>query len=154
MLGAGRSEMHPERLAAQKMSSNNLTRLFNTTFSKENKPTWEAVQSFLREHLGLWGDVAVDKRTEQELYEIYERNYGNADAKEESVVNLYSSNSRLVQSAIAYLNKTAGYGWSYGSHSGSPVGLYVKGKAAEAFLPARDNTDVAPIIAEVAGYKR
>lgn len=154
MLGAGRYEMHPERLGAQKMSTDNLTRLFNTTFQKENKPTWEDAKDFLREHLGLWGDVAVDRRTEQELREIFDRNYGSSDAKEERVANLYSSNSLFVQRAVAYLNKTAGYGWSYGSHSGSPVGLYVKGKAAEAFLPARDNTDIAPTIAKVAGYKR
>ena len=136
------------------MSTDNLTRLFNTTFPKENKPTWEDAKDFLREHLGLWGDVAVDRRTEQELRDIFDRNYGSSDAKEERVANLYSSNSLFVQRAVAYLNRTAGYGWSYGSHSGSPVGLYVKGKAAEAFLPARDNTDIAPTIAKVAGYKR
>lgn len=152
MLGAGAYEMHPDRLKGQDMSADMLTRLFAMTYNKDNVPTWEDAQNFLREHLGLWGEVEVDRRTEQELKATYDRSYGKKDAQEERVVNLYSSNSMLVQQAIGYLNKTAGYGWSYGSHSGSPVGLYVKGEAAEAFLQARDNTDIAPIIAKVAGY--
>lgn len=152
MLGAGRYEMHPDRLKGQDMSADMLTRLFAMTYNKDNVPTWEDAQNFLREHLGLWGEVEVDRRTEMELKATYDRSYGKKDAEEERVVNMYSSNSMLVQQAIGYLNQTAGYGWSYGSHSGSPVGLYVKGEAAEAFLPARDNTDIAPIIAKVAGY--
>ena len=152
MLGAGRYEMKPELLKAQKMSTDMLSRLFGETFKKENNPTWEEAKAFFTEHLGLWGDVAVDRRTEQELKAIFDRNYGKTDSTEERVVNMYSSSSLMVQQAVGYLNKAAGYGWSYGSHSGSPVGLYVKGKAAEAFLPARDNTDIAPIIAKVAGY--
>ena len=152
MLGAGRYEMKPELLKAQKMSTDMLSRLFGETFKKENNPTWEEAKAFFTEHLGLWGDVAVDRRTEQELKAIFDRNYGKTESTEERVVNMYSSSSLMVQQAVEYLNKAAGYGWSYGSHSGSPVGLYVKGKAAEAFLPARDNTDIAPIIAKVAGY--
>lgn len=154
LLGAGLYEMHPDRMKAQKMSANALTRLFNTTFSKEKKPVWEDAKNFLREHLGLWGDVDVDKNTERELKEIFNRNYGSADAKEENVVNLYSSNSLFIQRAIGYLNKTAGYYWSYTSHSGSPVGLYAKGQGAEKFISVRDNTDVAPMISELAGYKK
>lgn len=154
MLGAGLYEMHPERLAAQQASANTLTRLFTTTFSNKENPSWDDAKDFLREHLGMWGEVAVDRRTEEELKNIFDRNYGSSDAKEESVINLYSSNSLFIQRAVGYLNSTAGYGWSFGSHSGSPVGLYVKGNAAEAFIPARDNTDIAPTIAKVAGYKK
>ena len=152
MLGAGRYEMHPERMKGQQMSTDMLSRLFGETFKKENNPTWDEAKAFFTKHLGLWGEVEVDRRTEQELKAIFDRNYGKTDAAEERVVNMYSSHSLLIQQVVAYLNKTAGYGWSYGSHSGSPVGLYVKGKAAEAFLPARDNTDIAPIIAKLAGY--
>ncbi len=154
MLGAGLYEMHPDRMKAQKMSANALTRLFNTTFSKGKKPVWEDAKEFLRDHLGLWEDVDVDKKTEKELKEIFDRNYGSSDAKEESVVNLYSSNSLFIQRAIGYLNNTAGYYWSYTSHSGSPVGLFAKGQGAEKFISARDNTDIAPIISELAGYEK
>ena len=136
------------------MSANALTRLFNTTFSKGNKPVWEDAKGFLRDHLGLWGNVDVDKETEQELKAIFDRNYGSSDAKEESVVNLYSSNSLFIQRAIGYLNNTAGYYWSYTSHSGSPVGVFAKGQGAEKFISVRDNTDIAPMISELAGYKR
>lgn len=153
MLGAGLYEMHPDRMAAQKMSTEALSRLFSTTFPKESKPTWEEVKDFLIRHLGLWEDIKVDRRTEQELKSTYNRNYGSPDAQEERVVNLYSSPALLIQQAVGYLNRTSGYGWSFGSHSGSPVGLYVKGNGAEAFIPARDNTDIAPTIAKVAGYR-
>jgi alkaline phosphatase len=153
LLGAGKYEMHPERLKTQKMSANKLTRLFSTTFRKEDNPAWEDAKAFLCEHLGLWGDVAVDSKAEEELKDIFERNYGSSDAKEESVTNLYSSNSLLIQTAIGYLNKAAGYLWSHTSHSGSPVGLFVKGTQAEAFASIKDNTEIAPTIAKIAGYR-
>ena len=159
MLGSGQYEMHPDRLAGQHMSMDALTALFRKTFIPEDEkdyvtPSWEQVKAFFREHLGLWDSVEVDEKAEAALEEVYHSIFGLEGNRNSSVENLYSSNSKMVTAAVGYLNKVAGYGWSFGSHSGSPVGLYVTGCGAEAFVTVKDNAQIAPTIARLAGYKR
>ena len=97
--------------------------------------------------------MAVSERVEKELKDVYIRTFG----KEGSTlvdVNLYSVNYQLVADVIRALDRSAGYQWSFGSHSGSPVGLYVTGACAEEFSTVRDNAEIAPLIAKLAGYSR
>ena len=156
MLGAGGYEMHPDRLAGQHESADALTAGFRQAFNPGTPdytpPTWEQVRDFFREHLGLWDAVEVDARSEAALRQTYERTFGKDGNRENNVANLYSVNARLVVEAVNILNRSAGFSWSHGSHSGSPVGLYVKGCAAAAFIAVRDNVQIAPTIAELAGY--
>lgn len=158
MLGAGQYEMLPERLSAQKVSSSELTSLFREEFFPEGQPykapSWDQVKAFFTKYLGLWDSVPVSARSEADLKEIYEKTFGKGGNRNLAEVNLYSVNAKMVSEAVLYLNRAAGYQWSYGSHSGSPVGLYVKGKGQEAFVGVRDNTEIAPTIARLAGYKR
>ncbi len=158
MLGSGRYEMHPDRLIRQHASVDAVTDLFREAFFPEDKPfkapTWDAVKAFFTEYLGLWGDVEVNEKTETELKDVYDRTFGKGGDRELSESNLYSVNYRLVADMIRALDRAAGYQWSFGSHSGSPVGLYVTGACAKAFNSVRDNTEIAPLIAELAGYKR
>ena len=156
MLGAGAYEMHPDRLSGQRMSLPALTALFRDTFFPEDRPFtapgWEQVQEFFRVNLGLWDQVAVDRRAEARLHETYEKTFGKGGNRELSEANLYAVNSKMVTDALKCLDEAAGYAWPHGSHSGSPVGLYVKGKGQEAFVTVRDNTEIAPLIARLAGY--
>ena len=158
MLGSGRYEMHPDRLAGQHASVDAVTELFRDTFFPEDKPfkapTWDAVKAFFTEQLGLWGDVEVSERVEQELMDVYDRTFGKGGDRNLSEENLYSVNYRLVADMIRALDRAAGYQWSFGSHSGSPVGLYVTGACAEQFGTVKDNAEIAPLIAKLAGYKR
>ena len=158
MLGSGRYEMHPERLAKQHASVDAVTDLFRDAFFPEDKPfkapSWDAVKAFFTEHLGLWGEVEVSERVENDLKEIYDRTFGKGGNRELSESNLYSVNYQLVADVIRALDRAAGYQWSFGSHSGSPVGLYVTGACAEEFNTVRDNAEIAPLIAKLAGYAR
>lgn len=157
MLGAGKYEMHPERLAAQKASASVLTDRFKETFFPEGQaykaPAWESVKAFFSEQLGLWSSVEVTAAAEAKLKEIYDQTFGRGGNRELSESNLYSVNAKLVSEAVKYLDSTAGFQWSYGSHSGSPVGLYADGRDSDAFVPVRDNTEIAPTIARLAGWK-
>ena len=158
MLGSGRYEMHPERLAGQHASVDALTDLFRDAFFPEDKPfktpSWDAVKVFFTEQLGLWGEVEVNERTEQELKDVYDRTFSKGGDRNLSEENLYSVNYRLVADVIRALDRAAGYQWSFGSHSGSPVGLYVTGACAEEFNTVKDNAEIAPMIAKLAGYKK
>lgn len=117
-------------------------------------PTWDQVKAFFSENLGLWTSVAVDRRTEEALKATYDKTFGAGGNRENNVTNLYSVNTTLVSDAVGYLNKTSGFQWSHGAHTGSPVGLYVFGKGAESFIPVTDNAQIAPIIARLAGYNK
>jgi alkaline phosphatase len=156
MLGSGRYEMHPDRLARQHASVDAVTDLFRDAFFPEDKPfkapTWDAVKAFFAEQLGFWGEVEVSERVENELKEVYDRTFGKGGDRNLSESNLYSVNYRLVADVIRALDRAAGYQWSFGSHSGSPVGLYVTGACAEEFNAVRDNAEIAPLIAKLAGY--
>ena len=156
MLGAGSYEMHPDLLAAQQMSAPELTSLFREEFFPEGQPyvapSWDQVKAFLSKHLGLWDSVPVSRRAEAGLKDIYEKTFGKGGNRNLEEANLYSVNSKMVSEAIIYLNRAAGYQWSFGSHSGSPVGLFVQGKGHEAFAGVKDNTEIAPTIARMAGY--
>ena len=158
MLGSGRYEMHPERLARQHASVDAVTDLFRDAFFPEDKPfkapTWDAVKAFFAEQLGFWGEVEVSERVENELKEVYDRTFGKGGDRNLSESNLYSVNYRLVADVIRALDSAAGYQWSFGSHSGSPVGLYVTGVCAEEFSAVRDNAEIAPLIAKLAGYAK
>ena len=158
MLGSGRYEMHPDRLAKQHACVDELTNLFRAEFFPQDKPfktpTWDAVKAFFNEQLGLWGEVEVNERTENELKGIYDRTFGRGGDRNLTEENLYSSNFRIVADVVRSLDRAAGYQWSFGSHSGSPVGLYVTGAGAEEFNTVKDNAEFATLIAKLAGYKK
>ena len=158
MLGAGRYEMHPDRLVGQRASVDAITDLFRDAFFPEDKPfkapTWDAVKAFFTGNLGMWGDVEVSERVENELKAVYDRTFGKGGDRNLSEENLYSVNYRLVADVVRALDRAAGYQWSFGSHSGSPVGLFVTGACAEQFNSVKDNTEIAPLIAKLAGYAK
>lgn len=176
MLGAGQYEMHPDRLAGQKISENEISNKFRQAFMPPvqqqrraprngggrpdvsaqqpqwTPPTWEEVKTFLKDNLGLWDIVNVDKKTEDRFIEMYNSAFGGNDGDNE-VRSLYSVNARIVSEAVMYLDAAAGYQWAYGSHSGSPVGLYVNGVRESEFNSCTDNTDIPKLIARIAGYE-
>ena len=158
MLGSGRYEMHPERLLRQHASADALTDQFRAKFFPEGQPfktpTWDAVKAFFAEETGMWGDVEVSERVEKELKDIYDQTFGKGGDRNLSESNLYSVNFRIVADVVRALDRAAGYQWCFGSHSGSPVGIYVTGACAEEFNAVKDNTEIAPLIAKLAGYTK
>ena len=158
MLGSGRYEMHPDRLARQHASVDALTDQFRAKFFPEGQPfktpTWDAVKAFFAEEVGMWGDVQVSERVEKDLKDIYDQTFGKGGDRNLSEENLYSSNFQIVADVVRALDRAAGYQWSFGSHSGSPVGLYVTGACAEEFNTVKDNAEIAPLIVKLAGYTK
>ena len=51
-----------------------------------------------------------------------------------------------------YADRRAGYLWAHGSHTGSPLGLYVKGAVAAEFNACTDNTLIPQFIKRLANY--
>lgn len=151
ILGAGAYSINPARLASQTVSKSVLTARLNALKARENADmTWDEVKGVLSECLGLWTTIPVPQKQEDAFKAMYERAF--VQNEDDAVVNLYAVNSRLVQEAVLFADEAAGYTWSFGSHSGSPVGLYVKGAQADKFLSCFDNTDIPKTISAVAAY--
>ena len=152
-------EMHPELLTVRKSSEDEINRKFRALagVGSDRKPlpgrvvpTYEQVKDFLGEHLGLWKTIEVDEQQEAAFRQMY-HNAFELD-EEEIVESLYSTSNRIVSDAIIYADKQAGYLWMHGSHTGSPLGLYVKGAVATEFNSCSDNTLIPQYIKRVANY--
>lgn len=146
MLGSGKYSMDPEKLTHQTMSEEHLSNLIRGLQS----PSWEDLKQVLSEALGMWSSVPVDAATEARFKEMYDQTYHKGNAQ--NVTAWYSVNSKIASDAVEYVNKAAGFGWSFEPHSGSPVGLFAIGAGSQAFAACADNTDVPKIISKVAGY--
>ncbi len=144
-------------LACQRYSENTLTAKFRELYTDPSGNgaakvlSWEEVKEFLSTELGLWRTVKVDQAAEDSFKASYERMF--IKGENEEVVSLYAVNTKLISDAIDYLNNASGISFRTGSHSGSPLGLYVKGVGQSEFLNCQDNTDVPKMIAKIAGYR-
>lgn len=150
MLGSGRYEMSPELLATQKWDESKLTAMYNE-LKKDRTPSWDEVKDFLKKNLGLWGPIEVSKPEEATLRSLYDREFSSKPG-ENTVQSLYFITGRLISEAIDYADRQAGFLMPHGTHTGSPVGLYVKGAMASRFLECSDNTDIPKMIKAVAKY--
>lgn len=154
MLGTGGYVLDPRPIFSQRYSEVVLNAKFREFVSGEDGvPTWARTRGWFMKNLGLWETVPVPSKDERKLWESYEASFGAEGAR---VVSLYSVSTKVISEALDYVNRRAGFSWAHGSHTGSPVGLYVMGSAAniKSFAECRDNTDIPAAIAKVAGYKR
>ncbi len=149
-LGAGKYEIHPERLAGQKDSKNVLTEKFDALRDSGRDVSWEEVRDLLSESLGLWSEVEVSEEQEARFRQLYEDIFIRKENDLEK--NWYATNSRLVAEAVDCLDRAAGFKYSFSSHSGAPVGLFVDGARADEFRSCSDNTDIPKIICKIANY--
>ena len=149
-LGAGRYEIHPEKLAFQTESKNALTDKFDALKNSGREVSWEEVRSLLEDALGLWSKVEVTEEQEARFKQLYEDIFIKKEDNLEK--NWYATNSRLVAEAVDYLDRTACYKYSYSAHSGAPVGLFVTGARADEFKSCSDNTDIPKMIRKIANY--
>ena len=151
--------MHPELLTFRKWSEGEINRQFRELagVGPDRKPlpnrvipTWGQVQEFLSQTIGLWSAIEVSESQEAHFKELYHRAF-ELD-QEEVVESLYSTSNRIISDAIVYADRQAGYLWMHGGHTGSPVGLYVKGARAVDFNNCTDNSLIPIFIRRVANW--
>lgn len=147
MITGGKTEL----IGNQKCSMNELTDIFLKMSADGNIPSWPEVKQVLADKLGLWSKVPVSKDEEKVFTRLYKESF--LDSSSDMQDDLYNSNKKLAFEAVSLLGRKSGICLFGGSHSGSPVGLYVKGERAAEFMNCKDNTDVSKVIAKVARYK-
>ena len=111
--------------------------------------TFEAVRNDLTENFGFWREVPVTEEQEDRLLLAYEALVNGTDKGAES---MYAKENALGDLAKKILNDNAHLGWTSGNHTNGYVPVFAIGAGAEAFHGRIDNTDIAPLIATLAGY--
>lgn len=151
--------MHPEYLTPRKYSENAINAKFREfagvgpdrqPLPNRRIPTWDQMKAFLSEYIGLWSTIPVSAAQEFHFMELYHRAF--VMNEEEMVEALYAVSNRIISDAITYADRQAGYIWTHGGHTGSPVGLYVKGACATEFNACTDNTQIPLLIKRLAKY--
>lgn len=112
--------------------------------------TWSAVKNLLRKQMGFWDDIPVSKEEEKVLTALYKEAFLDFESDKEA--DLYHTNRKLAVEAVRYIESVSGLNFYSSSHTGTPVGLYVKGAKASEFMSCRDNTDIPATVSRVAGY--
>lgn len=150
-MGAGQYALTPEVLSNQKVAKDNLTAELKALSNNGEEVTWSQVKAVLKKSLGFWDTVELTAAEENQLTQAYKEAYLDKTAREER--NLYSSNVPLASVAVKILEKKANVTWGFGSHSGAPVPVFVKGASASSFMGISDNTDIPKTIEKIAKYK-
>lgn len=110
---------------------------------KGNKLKWDDVQNILQQQLGLWNKVKVSDKQEKHLKEQYKQ---LMKGKGKQVKTLYKNLEGMTDYAMRILAEQSKIGWTTGSHSAAPVGVWAIGVGAEQFTGWQDNTQIAPKI--------
>lgn len=133
-------------LQGQKVSTDRLKEILIATDSKQPL-TWEAVTEILRENMGLWETVSVNKKEEEQLRNIYNEatNAPNSNKRKNFLKHL----ANYAKETVA---RSAAISWASGNHSGTFVPLFAIGTGSNIFHGIIDNTDVPKLIKSVAGY--
>lgn len=116
-----------------------------------NKVSWEEIKQLLNEDLGFWGAVSIDEKEEARLHDVYVRSFEGQMPNEK---NLYGSNEPLAATAVRLINDKAHLGWTSGAHTAGLVPVYAIGVGAYNFAKHNDNSDFAPALIKLAGYKK
>lgn len=144
-------QQHPEMLTGRKISKDGLTAKLQALQKRGDVVGWPEVKDLIREETGLWDKVEVSPEEGKYLTQLYKEAFLDGDTSTEK--NLKSANTKLANEVINYIDKKAGFCFTTSSHSGAPLGLYVKGAKATEFLNCIENTDVPQTIAEVVKFK-
>lgn len=119
-------------------------------WGKENKnPTWEEMEKVLKDKLGFWSTVPVDKRQTEELKKLFDETFITKRAEDEKT--LYHTFNAFTAKAFEILNYHMGIGWTTTYHAGNFVPVYAIGANAQFFTGSLDNTDIPKLIKRAAG---
>ena len=119
-------------------------------WGKETKnPTWEEMEEVLKDKLGFWSKVPVDRRQTEELKKLFDETFITKRAEDEKT--LYHTFNAFTAKAFEILNYHMGIGWTTTYHAGNFVPVYAIGANAQYFTGSLNNTDIPKLIKRAAG---
>ena len=151
-MGTIKYELSLKSLASQKQSQDILSRyITNLRKDKNNKVSWEDIQSLLADKMGFWKELPLSWEQERMLRDEYELSFRRRKAVFEET--LYARTEPLAAAAKKVMNQIAMVGWTSVNHTAGYVPVFAIGIGSELFKGKMDNTEIPKRIAKAAGYK-
>lgn len=113
--------------------------------------TWDDMKTYLKQNLGLYGAIEVDKKDDKLIQESFNKTFTKKDV--ENVKTLYTTYNNFIADVFNVFNKYTGIGWTTTGHTGDFTPVYAIGVGAEEFNGLNNNIDLPKKIAKIAGAK-
>ncbi len=141
-------------LRNQKMSQEKLHQTIENYRNGNPRATFNQVMEIIQQNTGLslTGDFALSPEELDLLKQAYNVYFGIKQTNNSK--NEYSKTDLLARTSLSILNKKAGIGWTSGTHTGSPVPVFVIGEGQELFGKFLDNTDIPNNILKSTGIRK
>ncbi len=136
-------------VAGQTMSKEAFNDFCREFYKAGHDDPWEEMQQALRSKLGLWTIVKLNPDEEERLRDKFNDVFVKNEDDEQKT--LYASYNGFVTFVYDMLNYKSGFGWTTGSHTGSPVPVYAVGADAMLFTNPVDNTEIPRLIMKSLG---
>lgn len=114
-------------------------------------PTWEEMENVLKEKLGFWTTVPVNKWQTDELKKMFDETFVSKRAEDEKT--LYHTFNAFTAKAFEILNYHMGIGWTTTYHAGNLVPVYAIGANANYFTGSLNNNEIPLLIKRACGVE-
>lgn len=142
-------------LSRQRVSKEQLHIAISNMIARNEKPSFNQILQLLEDKLGLSGNDPKYKLTTQEVEQLkegYSKVFANGGSTA-TTHSIYTTSDPISDRAVEILNRKAGIGWTSGSHTGSPVPVYVLGAGQGLFHGSLDNTDLPKLIVKASAMQ-
>lgn len=143
---------YPKYVTAQKISKDAFSDYCKSLIAEGKTVTWEEMESFLQEKLGLWTVVPLTKKQTKEIREAFRDTFVKGKKHDEK--GLYSVANGFAAEVFKVYNNAIGWGFTTPNHTGNPVPVFAIGDGAEVFGRMQNNTEIAPAILRLTGVSR
>lgn len=113
--------------------------------------TWDDMKTYLKENLGLYGAIKVEKKDDKLIQESFNKTFTKKDV--EDVKTLYTTYNNFIADVFTVFNRYTGIGWTTTGHTGDFTPVFAVGVGAEEFNGLNNNIDLPKKIAKIAGVK-
>lgn len=136
-------------ITTQRMSKDRFSREIGRLMSGEEPLSWDAFLAFTALNTGLGDRIPLKDADREKLRSLYDATRQGDTAGQKT---LYASFNALTNEVYNILNNAYGIGWTTYGHTGNPVPVYAGGRGMERVTTLRDNTGIAPLLLDLAGF--
>ena len=113
---------------------------------------WDAMKSYLKANLGLYGSIAVSDEQDEAIREKFEKTF--IEHESDDTETLYTTYNEFVNEVFTTLDHINGIGWTTTSHTGDFVPVFAIGVGSELFSNVNNNIDIPAKMRKIAGITK
>ena len=134
----------------QRVSKDAFSDYCKSLLEKGEAPSWDDMQKYLADNLGLWKVIPVTDAQTESLHKDYDNMVARVGDDEKS---LYASYNHFAVQVFNLVNDAAGFGFTTTSHTGNPVPVFAVGDGSDCFKSLNNNTDIPVALLKLATGK-